>query len=74
MKQIAGPLFQFSLGEKYPVQHGLKKVRTFEEHALRLSTGKFTQIKPWEATVLQAMADTPVFYELVDHLRGLDNR
>jgi hypothetical protein len=71
MKQIAGPLFQFSLGEKYPVQHGLKKVRTFEEHALRLSTGKFTQIKPWEATVLREMADTPVFYELVDHLRGL---
>jgi hypothetical protein len=71
MKQIAGPLFQFSLGEKYPVQHGLKKVRTFEEHALRLSTGKFTQIKPWEATVLREMADTPVFYELVDHLGGL---
>ncbi len=71
MKQIAGPLFQFSLGEKYPVQHGLKKVRTFEEHALRLSTGKFTQIKPWEATVLREMADTPVFYQLVDHLRGL---
>jgi len=71
MKQIAGPLFQFSLGEKYPVQHGLKKVRTLEEHALRLSTGKFTQIKPWEATVLREMADTPVFYQLVDHLRGL---
>ena len=71
MKQIAGPLFQFDLGEKYPVQHGLKKVRTLEEHALRLSTGKFTQIKPWEATVLREMADTPVFYQLVDHLRGL---
>ena len=71
MKQIAGPLFQFSLGEKYPVQHGLKKVRTFEEHALRLSTGKFAPIKPWEATVLLEMADTPVFYQLVDHLGGL---
>ena len=71
MKQIAGPLFQFSFGEKYPVQHGLKKVRTLEEHALRLSTGKFTQIKPWEATVLLEMADTPVFYQLVDHLGGL---
>ena len=71
MKQIAGPLFQFSLGEKYPVQHGLKKVRTLEEHALRLSTGKFAPIKPWEATVLREMADTPVFYQLVDHLGGL---
>jgi hypothetical protein len=71
MKQIAGPLFQFDLGEKYPVQHGLKKVRTLEEHALRLSTGKFAPIKPWEATVLREMADTPVFYQLVDHLRGL---
>ena len=71
MKQIAGPLFQFSLGEKYPVQHGLKKVRTFEEHALRRSTVKFTPIKPWEATVLREMADTPVFYQLVDHLGGL---
>jgi len=46
MKQIAGPLFQFDLGEKYPVQHGLKKVRTLEEHALRLSTGKFA---PYQA-------------------------
>lgn len=71
MKQIAGPLFQFSLGEKYPVQHGLKKVRTLEEHALRLNTGKFAPIKPWEATVLREMADTPVFYQLVDHLGGL---
>ena len=71
MKQIAGPLFQFSFGEKYPVQNGLKKVRTLEEHALRLSTGKFTQIKPWEATVLREMADTPVFYQLADHLGGL---
>ena len=71
MKQIAGPLFQFDLGEKYPVQHGLKKVRTLEEHALRLSTGKFAPIKPWEATVLLEMADTPVFYQLIDHLGGL---
>ena len=74
MKQVAGPLFQFSLGEKYPVQKGLKKVRTYEEHALWRSTGKFTPIKPCEATVLQVMADTPVFYELVDYLRGLDSR
>lgn len=33
--------------------------------------GKFTPIKPWETHSIASVADTPVFYELVDHLRGL---
>jgi len=39
-----------------------------------MNDGHFTPIKDYEANVLQIMAGTKVFDELVNHLRGLDSR
>ena len=73
MKQIAGPLYKFNRFEKYLTKQGIKKVRLPQEFAL-MNGGHFIPIKDYEANVLQTMAGTKVFDELVNHLRGLDSR
>ena len=50
----------------------MKKVRDPHEFALKNDDGKFTPIKAYEAKVLQAMAGTKTFDELVDRFRGFD--
>jgi hypothetical protein len=70
MIRLCGPLFQFGLGEKYPVKQGLKKVRYYEEsYAIRVDAAHFVPIRPHEARVLQLMTGS-VFDELVEYFRG----